>query len=65
MSARHIASEEFQRNIGEALHRVRNDKETLVVTNHGRPSIAVLSMQEYESLRAAERELKALRRASQ
>jgi prevent-host-death family protein len=43
--------------LGGIVHRVRNDKETIVVTNHGRPAVVMVSMQEYDALMAVRAEL--------
>jgi prevent-host-death family protein len=64
MSAKHIASTEFQRNIGAVIDQVRNGKEAVIVCAHGRPQVAILPVDEYEGLLKAKRELAFMRLAT-
>lgn len=63
MSAKHIASTEFQRQLRAVMDRVRNHKETVIVCAHGRPQVAILPVDEYEGLLKARRELAFMRLA--
>jgi prevent-host-death family protein len=52
-----ISSTEFQRNIGAVIDQVRNGKSAVIVAAHGRPQVAILPVDEYESLVEARRQL--------
>lgn len=45
-----ITSTEFQRNVGTHAEAAR--REPVLITNHGRPSLALIAAEDYERLKA-------------
>lgn len=55
--ARFVTSTEFQRSIGAVIDEVRTNKTPVIVTAHGRSQVAIIPVDEYESLMEARRQL--------
>jgi prevent-host-death family protein len=56
-----ISSTDLYRRLGDVLHRVSRGHQRAIITTHGRPVVAIISVEELECLRAIEREWRAQR----